>query len=255
MTIHNHEKIDFKNIIYINRDIDINRKRYMESNFSKYNISAIRYSAISSNFDNYSHDWEKVARKNDPSNVFYDDELLSTGEVGCLLSHLEVIRLYGHEDLIICEDDLDISTLEKWNFRLSKFISMLKDDVQILQMVKYNAYVPIHVKKLIIGDEGGGNWGTAAYYIKSSLSKKIVEEYYVDGKWQLSKFKSNWHRNAADAVLYSFDGAYTCTLFALAQNNESTINHFANPSLESAVLIRNYFDNNVFYIEDYFIKE
>lgn len=245
-------KIDFDNIVYINRDIDFDRKTLMEYQFKKYGVEAKRFNAISSNFDQYSSDYVDILRANPLPGHFYDNIMLSSAEIGCLLSHLECIRLYGDKDLIVLEDDADLSTSEHWNFNLSDIFSKLQDDVEILQMVKYAAYYPVKVKKLKIGNEEGGNWGTAAYLIKSSLSKKIVSEYYVDGKWQILKMPCLWNRKTADAILYSFDGAYTCTLFSLAQYGKSTINPDFNPSLSAAAHISNYFNNNKISIEDYF---
>lgn len=244
--------IDFQNFVYINRDIDIDRRMYMESQFEKYSVKAERFNAVSANFDNYSSDWRHLLKKENSNVVFYEDPLLSMGEIGCLLSHLEVIRLYGHEDLIVCEDDLDISTSDRWNFKLSEFLNKLSDKVEILQMVKYNGYKPINVRKLVIGDQEGGNWGTAAYYIKPSLSQKIVSDYYVDGKWQIADIKCSWTRKTADAVLYSFDTAYTCTIFSLAQEGNSTINLELNPSLAIAKKINDYFRRAKVSLENYF---
>ena len=244
--------IDFQNFVYINRDIDIDRKKYMENQFDKYSIKAQRFNAVSDNFDNYSSDWKHLLREEDYDGLFYENPLLSMGEIGCLLSHLEVLRLHGHKELIVCEDDLDISTSDQWNFKLSEFLNKLNENVEILQMVKFDGYRPINVKKLVIGQQNGGNWGTAAYYIKPSLSNKIVSDYYIDGKWQLTKIKCSWPRKTADAVLYSFDTAYTCTIFSLAQEGDSTINIGFNPSLSIAKQIHNYFQTNRVSLENYF---
>ena len=245
-------KLDFNNIVYINRDIDRERKDYIEKQLSAFRVSAKRFEAVSSNFDDYCHDWRDFVREKQSTRYYYEDPLLSNGEIGCLLSHMECLRLYGDNDLIVLEDDLDFSPIEYWNFSFSEFLSKLDPDVEILQMVKYHAYTPIRVRKLVIGNEGGGNWGTAAYYIKSSLAKRIVDECYIDGKWMISKMKCSWPRKTADAILYSFSDAYTCMLFSLRQEGNSTINDVYNPSLEAGARIMKHFRDNNIDLNSYF---
>lgn len=244
-------KFDFDNIVYINRDIDVERKDYIEKQLDTYGVSAKRFEAISSNFDDYCHDWRDFYRTVQTTKHYYDDPLLSAGEIGCLLSHMECLRLYGENDLIVLEDDLDFSPIDHWNFTFSEFLSKLGEEVEILQMVKYHQYTPINVRKLVIGQDRG-HWGTAAYYIKSSLVKKILAEYYVDGKWMISKMQCFWDRRTADAILYSFASAYTCMLFSLRQEGTSTINDQFNPGVESGQYIMQYFNNNTITLGSYF---
>jgi len=244
-------KIDFDNIVYINRDIDIERKQYIENQCLNLGIIIKRFSAVHDNFDAYSNDWKSFLRPEDFSGFFYDHPLLSKGEIGCLLSHLEVIRLYGKKDLIVFEDDVNLIVSNSWNFKLSDFFSLLNNEIEILQMVKYNSFYPVNVKKLKIGNDNGGNWGTAAYYIKKELSKKIIDNYYIDNKWNFSKLPCDWNRKTADAVLYSFGNAYTCTLFSLADFGTSTINGVFNPSTSIGSSVTKFFNNKVS-LGDYF---
>ena len=246
------KKFDFDNIVYINRNIDIERKGYIEKQLRFYNVFAKRFEAVSSNFDDYCHDWRDFVREKQSSRYYYEDPLLSNGEIGCLLSHMECLRIYGDRDLIVLEDDLDFSPIDYWGFTFSEFLTALSQDVQILQMVKYHAYTPIKVRKFAIGNEGGGNWGTAAYYIKSTLAKKIVSECYIDGKWMISKMKCSWPRKTADAILYSYTDPYTCMLFSLRQEGNSTINDVYNPSLEAGARIMKYFRDNEITLKSYF---
>lgn len=191
-------------------DIATERKESIEMQMNKYNANISRYSGITKDFDIYSHDWKSMLSEGDPYATDYDSPYLSIPEIGCLLSHLEVIRLYGNNGLVVFEDDIDLSTSELWNFSLNEFISEIPNDVSIMQMVKGNKYSPAFIERYSFDD----SWGTGAYYISPELSKKIVNEYFIDGKWIISTLPCKWHRKAIDAVLYSFDNAYTCTLFS-----------------------------------------
>jgi hypothetical protein len=217
-------------MVYINQDIDIDRKSYMENQINFYNANIKRFSAISSDFDNYCSDWREIIIDENTPKPFYNYPKLSKPEIGCLLSHLECIRIFGKKDLIVFEDDVDFSVCEYWDFTLFDLLKNIDNNIKILQMVKFFNYEPIEIKKLKVSHENGGNWGTAAYYIKKELSNKIVKDYYINEKWNISKIKCDWVRKTADAALYSFDDAYTCTIFSLRQGGDSTIHGEFNPS-------------------------
>lgn len=203
-------KFNFANMVYINIDVATERNQSMQNQIKKYNANISRYSGITDNFDNYSHDWSLLLTKKDPYVTDYDSKYLSVPEIGCLLSHLEVIRIYGEKDLVVFEDDVDLSTSDLWCFSLKDFVNKIPKNVNILQMVKGNKYSPGFVKKYMFDD----SWGTGSYYISANLSKEIVEKYFVNGKWNISEMPCKWHRKAIDAVLYSFDNSYSCTLFS-----------------------------------------
>lgn len=205
--------IDIKNIVYINLDRDIDRRVSIERQLKDNGLSAQRFSAISNNFDKYSRDWEEIFEPDFKDLV--QTERLSEGEIGCLLSHLEVIRLYGSEDMLVLEDDVDLSVSKFWNFSLSELLSNLPADAKVVQLVKYKAYSPINVKKLVVGNQDGGSWGTPAYVIKSDFSKYLVDNYFIDGKWEISRMPADWNRKTIDAILYSFGNAYTTTILSL----------------------------------------
>jgi GR25 family glycosyltransferase involved in LPS biosynthesis len=202
--------LNFPNMVYINIDKATERKKFMENQMKTYSATITRYRGITDNFDEYSHDWNLLLKKEDPFIADYASKYLCFQEIACLLSHLEVIRLYGNAGLVVFEDDIDLSTSTLWNFSLTDFISQLPEQIKVLQMIKFNNYNPAFIKEHVFNN----SWGTGAYYVSSDLSKKIVDEYFVNGKWNISELPSKWHRKPIDAVLFSFGNAYTCTLFS-----------------------------------------
>lgn len=210
-------KINFPNMVYINLDHCIERKDYMENQMKLYNADIKRMSAIHDNFDNYSDDWKLLLNVDNPIHFDLGTHLLSMGEIGCLLSHLEAIRLHGTEDLIVFEDDVDLSVSELWQFSLNDLIEKIRGNMDILQLIRSREVAPLYIKDHIFGN----NWGTAAYFISKSLCEEIVSKHYINNKWTLTNLPSKYHRRCADAVLYSFTKTYTCTLFSLAQFSSS----------------------------------
>jgi GR25 family glycosyltransferase involved in LPS biosynthesis len=139
------------------------------------------------------------------------------GEIGCILSHLEAIRLYGTEDLIVFEDDVDLSTSQLWQFNLNDLIEKVRGNINMLQMVRHREYNPLYIKDHVFGN----NWGTAAYFISKSICEEVVSKYYINNKWTLTSLPSKYHRKVADSVLYSLTKTYTCTLFSFADFTSS----------------------------------
>ena len=71
------------------------------------------------------------------------------------------------------------------------------------------------------GDDG--MWGTVAYFIKKSFSKKIVEKFYINQKWNISSMPSVGPRPVADSILYSLGKSFSIGVFTIA-DFESSIN-------------------------------
>lgn len=225
-------KINFPNMVYINMDSCVERKDHMENQKELYNADIKRISAISDNFDNYSDDWKLVLNVDNPTNFDNKTHLLSMNEIGCLLSHLEAIRVYGTEDLIVFEDDVDLSPSQLWQFSLNDLIEKVRGNVNILQLIKNNAHGPLYIKDHTFDND----WGTAGYFISKSLCKEIVSKYYINNKWTLTNLPSNYHRKVADSVIYSFTKTYTCTIFSLSNFGSSIDSHDYNEYLGKSIL-------------------
>lgn len=215
-------KINIGKTVYINRDVDTHRNVFMLKQLEELGISAERFAGIDKDFDKYSSDWQNFLNEESPDNPDYGSEKLSWGEIGCLLSHLEVVRTYSEDGLLVLEDDVDLSVANSWQFSLDELVLEFnkKENAGILQLTRYPALIPI---KILQHDHSRGFFGTAAYYALPNFTKKIVDEAFVDGKWKIERLRSKWHRKTADSVMYSYGNAYSCLALSITPLFDSVI--------------------------------
>ena len=144
-------------IKYINLDTHNHRMVFMENNFKKYNIKNYeRFNAI--RYSNISHQY------------------MNSNEIGCMLSHLTLIRdfyLNSKDDMmIIMEDDIDISSIENWDFSWQEFIKAMPD-FEVLQLFRNQ----ISQKYAKLKQWDWEDKSTAAYVITQEYAKKISYLY------------------------------------------------------------------------------
>ena len=193
----------FDNIVYLNRDIDTLRKEKTENQLTERGLTATRFPAIVDNVSEYLH--IPVPRVN-------------PAQESCLVSHLEIIRTYGMErDLLVFEDDIDLSVMDHWDFTLSDLTEAIPDTVGITQLFFFPA--PDLVKALRWTP---GYFGTSAYLIRSWYVKDLVSYAYTDNKWDIRKLQSHYVQLLADSVLYSNTDTMSLSVFA-TRNEVSTI--------------------------------
>jgi hypothetical protein len=187
----------FDNVVYLNRDQDVPRKEVTEAQLDKYGIKAARFSAIQEDLQELVHQ---------P----LDSLRISFAQASCLVSHLEIIRKYGGSDLLVFEDDVDLTPSEYWGDTLSGILAYLDESIGIAQLSAFPALQPIMPTWWT-----AGTFGTAAYYIRPWYSKKLIDVGYRDGKWDIFSFKNRYSQILADSVLYSNTPTVSFTLFGL----------------------------------------
>lgn len=194
----------FDNIVYLNRDQDLERRMVTEEQLAKYGAKATRFSAIIDDLESY------IAQS-------VSDLRVNFAQASCLISHLEIIRRYGKEPLLVFEDDVDLSPSEYWGCSLDSFLTELPKEVDIVQLYTYPTDTPILPKRW-----APGTFGTVAYYIRPEYSQKLVDIGYSNGVWDVKAFKSLYPQPLADSLLYTNGSAVSLTLFGL-RNIPSTI--------------------------------
>ena len=160
-------------VAYINLDISTDRYNYMERIFDTYHLlpRPVRIPAV----------WGKEYMKNPMAEPWISPELhpllsalvesgkTSTGELGCLLSHMKAM-LYGYRynlsSLLILEDDVDFSCVGLWNSSLSGLIRRLWSDWNFVQLY-YDCNELITESELTRLDNGTRCAGTVAYLISA----------------------------------------------------------------------------------------
>ena len=197
----------FDNIVYLNRDIDTDRRALIEGQLSAHNIEAVRFAAIESGLQELIHQPLNELRM-----VF--------AQASCLISHLEIIRAYGDKDLLVFEDDIDLSTSLYWGTSFKDIVDCIDESVGIVQLTSFPSPIPVKPIKWV-----QGTFGTGAYLIRSWYAKSLVEKAFKDGKWDISLLESKYVQPLADSILYSNGPSISVTLFGLKPIKSTILPH------------------------------
>lgn len=193
-------------MVYINLDRSSDRREYMNYQISQYGLDIERFPAIGSDFYKYAHD-DGFATSMLP------------GEIGCTLSHLHLFKKYRGQDLLVFEDDVDLSLMEMWPFTLDEFIEKLPEDWEIVQLYKFPRPWPAQLRRKNIEDYTN-EWSSGSYLIKAELAERLIKRYFVDDKVSFKALYEDFGRPPlADYIIY-YNGAiaYTTTLFTVVPN-------------------------------------
>lgn len=146
-------------IVYINMDSAIERRKHMESQFANYGITNYkRFSGL-----------KAIRSKN---------RKMKPSEYGCMMSHLRIIEDFyksGEDQIIIVEDDIDISAIENWDFTWKELMGIIPE-YDILQLVR-NRVEEDHARLRVWDCE---DKSTGAYLITREYAKKVLDIYTKD---------------------------------------------------------------------------
>lgn len=197
--------------LWINLDSESDRKDHMISLFDEYNIKNTRISAIDARGDN------------DVSDLLvgkYPD-LISQGELGCVLSHLKAIKYFYYETnldyIIIAEDDIVFDTVQYWPFGWNGFVSRVPYDWDVLQCAitsTKNLRANLHPRLI--------NDFCAAFYVISRHHAEKIIKYHIRG----DKFKLDQKikpRATSEELIYNSGKTYSIPLFTYRYDFQSGI--------------------------------
>lgn len=201
---------DFAPIYTINLQARTDRLDYIKSEFEKHNIKD--YTVVPA-YDGDTFDFDSI--------VFEKDNLqLSKNELGATISHLETIKYWLENSesdyAIITEDDLSLETVDSWNFKFSDFLKSIKKPYDMLQLCiihNYKINPTLHMREV-------RDWSAACYLIKRDRAKKLLEKYFIDGKYVLPRSRAA----VADALIYSNCKTLSIPLFTYTMGLGSSIN-------------------------------
>ena len=189
-------------IYYINLDEEPNRAESLENQFKEFEIE--NFTRISA------HD----GREDDLSDIIKGcyPKGLTSGEVGCVTSHLKALKHYLETSdepcALIMEDDCDISTVNYWNFTWSDFYRSRPYAYDTIQLAVINpAQVHLKMHRRFVND-----FSTACYLITRHHAQKLVDLHCRGG----GKYKLDQNvkpRAVADDLVYNSGLSYACPLF------------------------------------------
>jgi len=183
-------------IYCINLDGQPERWEYMQKQFKYWNIEdkVTRISAYDGRDDDLS---DIISGK-------YPDTM-SSGEIGCVTSHLKAIKMFLDTDApyaIMMEDDCSLDLVQTWNFTWKDFFSHIPFDWDVVQ-IAIICTGDIHVKlhKRFVND-----FSTACYLITRHHAEKLVRLHCRGGYTGKQKYKLDngcKPRAVADDLIYN----------------------------------------------------
>lgn len=202
---------DFGPVYYLNLDEQPERRQYMEDQLKYWEIE--NYTRISAH-DGREDDLSDIIKGKYPEN-------LTSGEVGCVTSHLKAIHHWYTTSntpyAIIMEDDCDIGIAKYWSFNWKDFISRMPycwDVLQLAIICTGNIIVPIHTRFV-------NDFSTACYVITRHHAEKLIRYHIRENKYKLDN--GVYPRAVADDLIYNSGCTYSCPIFLYKLELGSTI--------------------------------
>ena len=191
---------NFGPLYYINLDGQPERDAAMQSMCKYWKLNPTRISAFDGRNSSLNHILEGS-----------HDIGISSGEVGCVTSHLKAIKQwYETTDTpyaIFAEDDVSFDTARFWKFTWDEFVEKLPYDWDVVQLAIINpgvVYASMHARWV-------NDFSTACFMVTRHHAKKLIDHHCVGDKFRLDQGVKP--RPVADDLIYNCGRTYAIPLF------------------------------------------
>ena len=191
---------NFGPLYYINLDGQPERDAEMQSMCKYWELNPTRISAFDGRNSSLNHILEGS-----------HDIGISSGEVGCVTSHLKAIKQwYETTDTpyaIFAEDDVSFDTARFWKFTWDEFVEKLPYDWDVVQLAIINpgvVYASMHARWV-------NDFSTACFMVTRHHAKKLIDHHCVGDKFRLDQGVKP--RPVADDLIYNCGRTYAIPLF------------------------------------------
>ena len=186
-------------IYYINLDDQEDRLEYMEDQFEYWGVE--NYTRVSA-YDGREDDLGHILKGRYP-------DMMSSGEVGCVTSHLKAIKQFyesGEPYAIMMEDDCSLELVRFWNFTWKDFAARLPYDWDVVQIaIIATGDINIRIHKRFVNE-----FSTACYLITRHHAEKMIRLHCREDKYKLDNGVRP--RPVADDLLYNSGNTYALPL-------------------------------------------
>ena len=187
----------FGPIYCINLDGQPERWKYMEEQFEYWELT--NYERISA-YDGREDDLSDIIKGRYP-------ELMTSGEVGCVTSHLKAIKHWLETSdspyAIIMEDDCNLDLVKYWNFTWYDAIARVPYDWDLLQLaIICTGDIHVKIHKRFVNE-----FSTACYVITRHHAEKMIRLHCRGDKYKLDNGVRP--RPVADDLLYKSGNSYS----------------------------------------------
>ena len=170
------KKLDgFPNVLWINLDRCTERRKYMEDHLSYWGIKDHhRISGIDG------EEYEEYLKGTVP-------DQMNTGELACVMSHLSALKYFVEEtdldEVVIMEDDVDLSTASSWTFNWKEVRKRLPINFDCLQLTIINPNgITLKLHHRFIND-----FSAACYLITRHHATKLLKLHQRKTQWKLDQ--------------------------------------------------------------------
>lgn len=195
---------DMPHVYYFNLDQDVDRREYMESQFNEYGIRYTRVSQskyIKEDFDSWEHLIE------DPQFIkdTHDDSkgrINIKGHLANTVTHLDFFNWWinntDDNNLIIMEDDYDLSIIEDWHFTWGYLMNNIPYDWDAIQFSfePNNGFIHFFLHPRYLEEIGFG-----AMMLNRNYIQKILNIAYTFDNKLSTKNQKNIHPSAGPPLL------------------------------------------------------
>tara|TARA_B100000900_G_scaffold159755_1_gene135699 strand:- start:103 stop:906 length:804 start_codon:yes stop_codon:yes gene_type:complete len=191
---------DIGPIYCINLDGQPERWQYMEDQFKYWEVD--NYTRISA-YDGREDDLGDILKGRYP-------DMMTSGEVGCVTSHLRAIRHFVEETdapyAIMMEDDCSLDLVSYWNFTWKDFYGRIPYDWDVVQIaIICTGDIHIKIHKRFVNE-----FSTACYLITRHHATKLLKLHTRGDKYKLDNGVRP--RPVADDLIYNSGNTYSLPL-------------------------------------------
>ena len=164
-------------IYYTNLDHRVDRREYMESQFNYWGITNYHRISSSKYRSTEEYKWQHLILDN---KIIFGSAALANS-----ITQIEMIKNWldttDEENLIIMEDDYDLSLIEYWNFDWEYLMDNIPENWDCIQLGFENSCtIPFYLHPTL------HNHGFGPCLINRDYAKKIIKLHYFNGKFKLN---------------------------------------------------------------------
>lgn len=213
---------NFPTVYYLTLKTSIARQMDLERQFLEHGISCRMIEG---------YDGRKVDIRDQLSisGPYVDKSLISSEVLSVSVSHVNMIyRWYketNEEYGFFCEDDINFSLINTWNFEWQEFMENLPSDWKIIQLSLIKE-TPVTGSDMRMRRKRWNDWSCCAYILKRSYAEKIISDYYNESTNTYTlDIKNTNHHPIPENLVYpgNYRQCYVMPFFTENRNHISTL--------------------------------
>ena len=218
---------NFPTVYYLSLKDSTDRQRDLESQLSTRNVSF----RMIEGYDGRTVDIREQLNISGPhiaSNQITSEVLSVAG------SHVNMIRHWykdtDEEIGFFCEDDINFSLVDYWNFDFKDLIAELPSDWKVIQLSLIKE-TPINCSDMRMRRKRWNDWSCCAYIINREYARQVVEDYYDEENDVFTlNIKGTLHHPLPENLVYpsNYKQCYVFPFFTENRDHVSTLTRETN---------------------------